>query len=104
MLVVFDLGYDLSFESLHLWRIEPLHYNKQRSLRHLPAIVYAKSWVKYLNDKEHSNQTFQVNQNIVDNIELRLKCLFDIAFRPQSIISEIKNFLILKSFSFYLRC
>ena len=34
LLVVFDLGYDLSFESFQLSRIEPLYYNKQYSLRH----------------------------------------------------------------------
>ena len=31
LLVVFDLAYDLSTESLQISRIEPLHYNKQYS-------------------------------------------------------------------------
>ena len=29
ILIVFDLGYDLSSENLQLSRIEPLYYNKQ---------------------------------------------------------------------------
>ena len=34
LLVVFDLAYDSSYESLQLLRIESLYYNKQYSLRH----------------------------------------------------------------------